>query len=53
MLHERIVWRDYRRTENDDFALRVMDYIGKDEEATPVYDATGSVCGWKIHDKYA
>lgn len=52
MQYERIIWRDYRRTEHDDFLLRVVDYIGRDEEASPMYDVNDNVCGWKIQDKY-
>ena len=48
----RIIWRDMRRTEHDDFMLHVVDYIGKNEEAMPLYDKEGNLCGWKIQVKY-
>lgn len=47
-----LVSRDWSRSEDDDFRLRVAPHIGQLEAATPLCDEKGVVVAWKIKLMY-
>lgn len=47
-----IIRRDYDRTENDDFKIRVEPHMNRYQEAMPLRDEHGDVVAWKIQGRY-
>lgn len=55
----RIIYRDFNRSEEDDFKLNVSPYLGNTLEAVPLYSLTAEpvsrqkiLIGWKIQLRY-
>lgn len=47
-----VIVRDFNRTENDDFKLRVISHLSQTQEAVPLRTKEGDLVGWRIQDKY-
>lgn len=51
-----LIQRDYKRTEEDDFKVRVQPNMDKDDGAMPIYlkedDGTLYVAAWKVKPLY-
>lgn len=46
-----IIYRDYERTEHDDFILNVEPLLNKFNESIPIYN-NGEIICWKIQNRY-
>jgi len=49
----RIIWRDYNRTEEDDFKLNVEPFLTSRLEAIELRCSHGDLLGWRIQVRYA
>jgi hypothetical protein len=48
----RVIYRDYSRTETDDWKLNVQPYMSETEESVPIYH-DGTIVGWKVQPKFS
>lgn len=47
-----IIYRDYKRSEEDDWTLNVQDKLDEYTESVPIYSEYGELVAWKIQKQY-
>jgi hypothetical protein len=47
-----IIYREFKRSEKDDYILNIQPLLGKYTESIPILDNNNIVIGWKIQNRY-